>query len=243
MSGIRGLLFSENFVSSSCPDTVGPSSCFCFLQPGPSLSESALLADVDATTGAELGAAREAWAKADAYYFRSLARLQRLWEVRRVWPAHCFVVKGHDSWHLQDKVVCTSSVPCGWPGPFISTVLTCMLCCACSAAPSFNEISLPSPSSILARLCLALTQVLPSSLSLPQAAQQPHLDVSRAEVEAACRGVEHLLYLTQRGRAGLGAAAEAHARLASMCEAITGMAGEGQASVPPQVNSFPPVTI
>ena len=53
---------------------------------------STLLAhDVDGSPGApwqgqeeQASAAQRCWAKADRYYFASMARLQRLWEVRRV---------------------------------------------------------------------------------------------------------------------------------------------------------------
>ena len=54
------------------------------LQAPPEADMTALLAPLTHTsslTPASVAKAHEAWAKADAYYYRSIARMQRLWEV------------------------------------------------------------------------------------------------------------------------------------------------------------------
>ena len=54
------------------------------LQAPPEADMTVLLAPLthtNALTPASIATAHEAWAKADAYYYRSIARMQRLWEV------------------------------------------------------------------------------------------------------------------------------------------------------------------
>ena len=55
------------------------------VQASPQLEGVALLSSEVSVTGlrpASLQAAREQWSKADTYYYLSIARMQRLWEVR-----------------------------------------------------------------------------------------------------------------------------------------------------------------
>lgn len=54
------------------------------LQAGPSLDQGLLTAQHASTAVPEgvLQKGAQAWTKADAWYFRSMARLQTLWEVR-----------------------------------------------------------------------------------------------------------------------------------------------------------------
>lgn len=58
------------------------------LQAPPEAHMAALLSaftSSNALTGARMTQAQEEWAKADAYYYKSIARMQRLWEV----GGHC----------------------------------------------------------------------------------------------------------------------------------------------------------
>ncbi|KAL4440107.1 hypothetical protein ABPG75_003108 [Micractinium tetrahymenae] len=70
-----------------------------------------------------------------------------------------------------------------------------------------------------------------------EAAKQPHGDLSGAEVEGAVRSVEHLLWLTQRSRAVLGALSKVHSQLSTLHAALASLApaGTDQAqALPPQ---------
>ena len=74
------------------------------------------------------------------------------------------------------------------------------------------------------------------SLNTPQAAKQPHADLSGAEVESSVRNVEHLLWLTQRSRAVLGSLSNAYRQLSAVQAALGSLATAD--SLPPQARCW-----
>lgn len=155
---------------------------------------------------AQAAAAARLWAKADRYYFSSMARLQRLWEVGAdragtTPPAACRG-PGWSTSCLQP------ALPSGLPG--------CWRCAPYTRAQRPEAHAPPSPPPV-------------------QAAKQPHGDLSGAEVEGAVRSVEHLLWLTQRSRAVLGELSSLHNQLGALHAALSSLppAGEGEAQALP----------
>jgi hypothetical protein len=74
-----------------------------------------------------------------------------------------------------------------------------------------------------------------------QAAKQPHGDLSAAEVEGSVRSVEHLLWLSQRGRAVLASLDATYRQLSALHDALSALrgpsgqpGGEQAAELPPQ---------
>ena len=118
-----------------------------FSQPVPEME--AVLASSVGSAGDQNAAALTAWTKSDAYYYASMARLQRLLEVR-FGSSYIYTDKYHIYFILFFYV---------------------------------------------------------------QAAKYPHADLTSAEVGAACRTSEHLLYLSQVGRESLGRVADQISRL------------------------------
>ncbi len=172
----------------------------------------------------QAAAAERTWAKADRYYFASMARLQRLWEVR------CCCVD-----LLSFRLgVRTATAAC-----FADVKL-----------PALLWLFLPALQRQQLRRCSRACMSHPvCSATAPclQAAKQPHSDLSGAEVEGSVRSVEHLLWLTQHSRAVLGAAGECYGQLSALHAALctlTGAAAAGGAEpaaaslVPPQARCW-----
>ena len=154
------------------------------------------------------------WAKADDYYFRTVARVQRLWQAGAPACSVAMQVTVHRAVH--------------W-----DTVGSELFMCAMLryAQRLLRAWSLGDAQLVMCELCANEGTMLASkTMSVKcwlQACKEPHADIAAGEAEAAARLCEHLLHLQRRQRAHLGRLGARLARIRTLASALAAFGQSG----------------